>query len=159
MNKAELLQAIRTERARFEAALAQVEPGAMSQPGANGGWSVKDILAHLTTWEQRKLHLLPHYLRGETPHDPAPINGQAEVDAFNRQTFLDNQNRPLKEVHAAFHASHHEMMAAIEALTDAQLQQTAPGNVPIWETISWDTYGHYGEHIDAVLARARSGHL
>lgn len=157
MHKAELIETIRAERARFEAALAQVETERRSQPGPNGAWSVKDILAHLTAWEQRKLRLLPHYLRGETPADPAPINGPAEVDAFNQRTFLANRDRPLADVQTAFHASHRELMAAIEALTDEQLQQITPIHVPIWETLSWDTYAHYAEHIEALMARSQTG--
>ena len=41
----------------------------MLEPGVTGAWSVKDILAHVTTWEGEALKHLPLVLRGEKPGD------------------------------------------------------------------------------------------
>ena len=37
------------------------------QSGVTGDWSVCDILAHVTTWEQEALKYLPTILEGSTP--------------------------------------------------------------------------------------------
>ncbi|HEY4384036.1 MAG TPA: DinB family protein, partial [Ktedonobacteraceae bacterium] len=50
-NKAELLTHIQAEYDRFEALLASLSEEQMTIPGVNGTWSVKDNLAHLTTWQ------------------------------------------------------------------------------------------------------------
>lgn len=49
--KTEILDQIRTTRQQFEEALAQVPAAHLTQPGVNGEWSVKDILAHIAWWE------------------------------------------------------------------------------------------------------------
>jgi hypothetical protein len=42
------------------------------QPGIVGEWSAKDVLAHLTEWEQMVLGWYHAGLAGETPALPAP---------------------------------------------------------------------------------------
>ena len=46
------------------AGLSDVE---LMEPGVTGAWSVRDILAHVTTWEEEALKHLPLILKGGTP--------------------------------------------------------------------------------------------
>ena len=39
----------------------------LAEPGVSGGWSVKDSLTHVTTWEAEALQYLPLILAGGTP--------------------------------------------------------------------------------------------
>ena len=55
ISKALALEKLQTERRRLEQNLAQLSENDMLQPGVVGEWSVKDIVAHLTDWEQRFL--------------------------------------------------------------------------------------------------------
>lgn len=48
MNKSELLNTLREEYQQWEALLDQIGAARMDQPGVNGEWSMKDIVAHLT---------------------------------------------------------------------------------------------------------------
>ncbi len=48
MSKARLLENLRTKRAEWDAVLAEVPEAQMTEPGAAGKWSVKDVIAHLT---------------------------------------------------------------------------------------------------------------
>ena len=50
MNKSELLNWLQEEYQQWEALLDQIRPERMEQPGVNGDWSMKDIVAHLTGW-------------------------------------------------------------------------------------------------------------
>src|SRR5262245_6530809 len=52
------------------------------EPGAMDEWSVKDILAHVTTWEEEALTHLPHILAGGRPPRYVTYGG---LDAFNAQ--------------------------------------------------------------------------
>ncbi|MBD0328165.1 MAG: ClbS/DfsB family four-helix bundle protein, partial [Pyrinomonadaceae bacterium] len=70
MNKAELLENLNTECANWDALLAEVGEGRMMQPGVVGDWSVKDVTAHLTTWERRPLEWLRAAQHGGTPRPP-----------------------------------------------------------------------------------------
>src|SRR5262245_23587754 len=51
--QAALLEKIRSERARLEQSIAMLSEAQLTQPGVVGESSVKDIMAHLTVWEQR----------------------------------------------------------------------------------------------------------
>lgn len=52
MTKAELLDAMRSGRARWEDLLAEVETGRMDEPGVVGAWSVRDVVAHVSAYER-----------------------------------------------------------------------------------------------------------
>jgi hypothetical protein len=52
MKKSELLTRLREAYQRWEAFLDQVGLARMDQPGVNGDWSMKDIIAHLTGWNR-----------------------------------------------------------------------------------------------------------
>ena len=39
----------------------------LMEEGVTGAWSVRDILAHVTTWEEEALKHLPLILKGGTP--------------------------------------------------------------------------------------------
>ena len=45
--KAALIAALRASRAEFDSVVSQVPSERMTEPGACGSWSVKDVLAHL----------------------------------------------------------------------------------------------------------------
>ena len=53
-----------------------------------GGWSIKDIIAHVTTWEGEALTHLPRILAGEkSPRYSVTYGG---IDAFN--AYLNGRN-------------------------------------------------------------------
>ena len=53
MNKSELINELQKEYGQWKALLDQIGPARMDQPGVNGDWSMKDIVAHLTGWQPR----------------------------------------------------------------------------------------------------------
>ena len=48
MDKTELLAAIARDRARLEELIAGIDDARMTEPSLEGGWSVKDVLAHIS---------------------------------------------------------------------------------------------------------------
>src|SRR5262245_23798530 len=95
MDKTELLNNMRAGRARLESALAQVSQEQMTVPGLEGGWSVKDLLAHIEFWERRATTLFRILMRGEQPESQVD---DASVDALNAKVYNENRERPLAEV-------------------------------------------------------------
>ena len=66
-----LLKRLDTAWTAFKESYAGVPDAQLLEPGIAGDWSVKDILAHVTTWEEEALKHLPlekRLLWGE--HDP-----------------------------------------------------------------------------------------
>jgi len=59
MNRQQLLQKLDKVWAEIKESYAGLSDSQLTEPGVMGDWSVKDILAHLTWWEEEALkHLL-----------------------------------------------------------------------------------------------------
>jgi hypothetical protein len=61
------------------------------EPGLVDDWSVKDVLAHVTTWDQEALRHLPLIIAGGTPPRYAAQGG---IDAFNARRGADTGAAP-----------------------------------------------------------------
>jgi len=75
--KAQLLDGLRAEQARYEAVLDEIGEAHMTQPGVAGEWSIKDIVAHLTGGRQRSVARFRAALCGEL----APTFGMHGIPA------------------------------------------------------------------------------
>jgi len=52
MDKQQFITKLETAWSAFEASYAGLPASKLTHPGVVGDWSVKDILTHITTWEQ-----------------------------------------------------------------------------------------------------------
>lgn len=133
---------MRAEHARLESLQAEIPDEQFIQPGAFGEWSVKDMLAHITFWEQR----LIAYLNGarESLIQPGE-DEQAGIDRVNASVFAANRDRPLADVRASFASSYQQTLALVESLGDDVLTDEE-----LYGLIAGDTFGHYREHIEML---------
>lgn len=120
-SKKDLLAAIEQERGALETYLETLTPAQMTEPDIVGEWSVKDVLAHLVEWEQMCLGWYEAGLRGETPPIPAPGFKWNQTPQLNQQIYEKHRDRPLDKVREHFHASHLEILAIIQELSNAKL--------------------------------------
>jgi hypothetical protein len=122
LRKQELLSAIRLERTALDDALAPLTPRQMTLSGVTkGGWSVKDILAHLVEWQRMNLDWYAAGLRGEKPAMPAPGFTLRELPRLNEMIYRKHHRRPLQDVLRDYRLHHERVVALIEALPDADL--------------------------------------
>ncbi len=136
--KIDILEQISATHLLLEVHLSAFSDSQMLEPGVNGEWTAKDLLAHITWWEQ---HLLRRLRSGQDDLYREGISIQGSTDQANAQTFADNQLRPLAEIRDEFQASYAEVLAAVETLTEETVAQAE-----IYEAIAWDTFLHYPEH-------------
>ena len=80
MNRSQLLRRVHTAWEALEQSFAALSEARLTEPGVSGEWSVKDILAHVTTWEAEALKYLPLIVEGGTPPRYASEGG---IDVFN----------------------------------------------------------------------------
>lgn len=160
-NKTELLDTMRNGYAAFEAFLSPLDERQWTTPGVNGDWSIKDVLVHLTTWQERMARRLEGIARGEdmARFEPA-ITNEEEMNRFNDATFIANRARPLAEVQTAFRASFQHLLTAVEALDESVLFEKERfawlKGEPLWTNVGGNSFWHYEEHtqtIEAWLAR------
>ena len=150
MNKNELLANIRRERATLDALVTSLSEAQMIAPELDAGWSVKDVLAHITAWEQLCLKWIREGRRDEGPFT------QESIDAFNQSIFDANKGRALDAIREESKRSYVAIVETVEALADDldAAPAWAPGR-PLGEIISSNSDEHYREHIEQIEAWLR----
>ncbi|MEP7200045.1 MAG: maleylpyruvate isomerase N-terminal domain-containing protein, partial [Chloroflexota bacterium] len=148
MNKTEFLNRMQTERAGWNALLAQAGEARMTQPGCAGHWSLKDIVAHVTAYEQWLVTWLAAAARGLLT--PPSVLNDSDIDRRNGVVYEQNKDRPLPDVLADAERVFQQLVAAVQALPDGDLvneKRTAwfvepfwKESVPLWEAIAGDSY-------------------
>jgi hypothetical protein len=96
--KAEILEMIRSETDTLTALLGGLTAKRLTRPGTESDWSVKEILAHVTDWEQRMVRWIEESLPGEVPERPAPGMTWVDLDCLNQETYLLNKERAINDV-------------------------------------------------------------
>ncbi len=122
LRKKELLLEIRHERKALDDTLALVSIRQMTKAGVtHGGWSVKDILAHLVEWQQMNLNWYAAGLRGEKPAMPAPGFTLRELPRLNQMIYHKHHRRSLHAVIQDYQEYHNRVVDLIRALPDSDL--------------------------------------
>src|SRR5215469_9686272 len=121
-NKTQLLNRIQNERALLETLVTQLTEEQMLQPGVEGKSSIKDILAHITTWEQHLVRRLAAASRDRVPLVYVIEPGEPDnTDAVNELIFARNQYLPLDQVVSDFHRSLQDVLQAVAILSGEDL--------------------------------------
>ena len=120
-SQSQLLTAATKEHLALEEYLAKLTPDQLSQAGIVGDWAAKDVLAHLTAWEQMVINWYQTGKRGETPQTPAPDLTWRQIPELNQRIYLKHRDEPLDVILSRFHASHKQIMEVIEGMTNDEL--------------------------------------
>lgn len=144
MNRQQLLGKVDAGWTAFRESCAGLTDAQLVQPGVTGDWSVKDIIGHVTAWEEEALKHLPHILEGKRPPKYADLYGG--IDAFNALKTEENRARPLAEVLARLDEVHGQLVAAVRAAPDEQIAT----ETRFRRRIRLDTYSHYPIHTRAI---------
>jgi DinB family protein len=116
------------------------------EPGVTGTWSVKDIIAHVSWWEEEALAHLPLILAGGRPPRYSVTHGG--IDAFNAKMTKQRQDLSLAEVLKRRDDIHGRLIALIESVPEIQIT----GETRFRRRLRLDTYGHYPKHARAIRA-------
>jgi hypothetical protein len=142
-----LLEYILAERARLAALWDGLTFEEMTQrPGPQLDWSVKDLIAHITWYEEDGMALIDALLRGDEP------NWIDDVDETNAETFRRNEFRSLEEVLTDFDAVPHKLEAQLSRISERELNDASlfpqGRGESILDYYVGNTYGHYDDHYD-----------
>jgi hypothetical protein len=85
------------------------------------GYAIKDVLAHLTSWEQLVLGWYRAGIDGEKPQLPYPGYTWRQIPELNAMFYQRDKDKPLPQVLQLFHASYQEIADIIQSMDDEQL--------------------------------------
>jgi Protein of unknown function (DUF1706) len=127
----------------FKESYAGLPDWRLIEPGVVGDWSVKDILAHVTTWEEEALKHLPLIIEGGSPPRYITYGG---IDAFNAQMTEQKRGLTLSEVQTQLDETHRLLIDFVQGLREDQLRPTTR----LRRRLRLDTYSHYAQHAKAI---------
>ena len=121
-NKSGLIEAIQVEHRLLERTLASVSKEDMVKRGMVGIWSVKDVLAHLTAWEQLLLSWYHTGLSGKSTSLPAPVGrSKKAINTLNQDIYEQNRKRPLASVWGEFQSSYQQVLTTILMVSEEDM--------------------------------------
>ena len=134
-SKRELLDTEDAAWHRIHALFDSLSPDAWEEPGINGPWTPRDLLAHIAVWHAEAECMLEAFTQtGELP-------SWRDTDAFNVEAYERCKDLSLHDVHAMSESARHryreEAARLPDELTDA-LARVVAGN----------GHGHYADHVD-----------
>jgi hypothetical protein len=168
LDKAELLARIRRSRLALEDELSPLSEDQLAIPASNG-WSIKDHLAHLATWEFGMAELLRGRARFAAMQVEEAVSQGKSEEAINELMQRQHAGLSLSEVMDKFKDAHRQLLETLESLDDQDLYRPYASFMPGGEdsrqeaVINWvigNTYEHFDEHrgyIHAVLEEIRPG--
>lgn len=118
MTKQALEAQFRDERAKLESVLSRMSAEQMQTAGVVGGWSVKDVLAHIAVWSARTITLMFQAERGQAPSIGVPEDAAADWANVNAKAYEEQKGRTLEQVLADFRGTHAQLLKRVAAWKD-----------------------------------------
>ncbi len=159
LTKDELLERIRAKRKELALTIVELDEAELEAFNEDG-WTVKDQLAHLATWERGIAFLLQKRPRYAGMGLDKATWRDLTMDEINAIIHRHYQDADLEDVLAYYQEAHDELKAAINALDEEELYQLyayfqpdEPGQDsgrPIIDWIIGNTYDHYEGHLEII---------
>jgi uncharacterized protein (TIGR03083 family) len=140
MDRQQLLEKLDKAWSAIQESYAGLPESKLTEPGVAGDWSVKDILAHVTTWEEEALKYLPLILEGGRPPRYSTMYGG--IDAYNAQMTEQKRGLSLSEVLRQMDETHRRLIDYLQSVPEEQFGR----ETRFRRRLRLDTYSHYPEH-------------
>jgi hypothetical protein len=150
----ELLQAIQSNRT------AAIGSDEMDR---EGGWTAKDILAHVSAWEKV---LLEFHIGGQPFEEVIAMPGarylETSFDAINDHLYTIYKGWSWDAVEQFAVNVHHALMKKLESISADDYRK--PGKAiaavgldpyPLHEYVAANTYDHYAEHLENLVQASK----
>jgi hypothetical protein len=144
MTRQQLLKQLDQAWTTFKESYADLSEAQMMEPGVTGHWSVKDILAHVTWWEEEALKHLPLILKGGRP--PRYSLQYGGIDAFNAQMTEQKRSLSLSDVLRQLDETHRRLIDYVQSAPEEPFTR----ETRFRRRLRLDTYSHYPKHAKAI---------
>lgn len=154
MTHDQLLERLDNAWRDFEASYAGLSESQLLIPSVTGAWSVRDIIAHVTWWEEEALEHLPLIRDGGRP--PRYSVKYGGINAFNALMTERRRGLSLGDVLRQHDDVHARLVAYVAAAPDDLIRT----ETRFRRRLKLDAIGHYPIHARAIRAwreRTRDG--
>jgi len=154
LTKTRLLAMALSARVYFAELWEGLDEAQFLEPNVEEGWSLKDIIAHVVSWESWMCANLETAVSG----NPAPVpQNDNDVDGMNAEFTIENNTKSVAQVLAEFAGNEARVEAAItavpeEALLDKDYYPWRNGRPLSWMVVG-NTFGHYQDHIEPIVSK------
>ena len=124
-SKQQLLDEIVKEKAILEVALNSVDKTKLGVTGACGEWSIKDIICHLTEWQEMVLSWYEIGLTGETPEVPGKGYKWSQLPELNNEIYKKYKDISWEEAQQLFHKSEERIMLLVNTIDEEKMLKPA----------------------------------
>jgi hypothetical protein len=153
---------MRVGREEWDALIAQIPDSARTEPALAGGWSVKDLIAHVAAYEQWTAAQIRAANEGRAPTNrelygvevmPDDPEGW-DLDRQNAAIYARYKEMPLAEVMTFSSQAFVDLVAAVKGVPDEDVTrtgaQTWAGGTTLLEIIPGQCYAHYDRHAEEL---------
>jgi Protein of unknown function (DUF1706) len=144
MDRQQLLKHLDKAWTAFKESYTGLPDSQLTEPGVTGQWSVKDIIAHVTWWEEEALKHLPLILAGGRP--PRYSVQYGGIDAFNAQMTEQKRNLSLSDVLRQQEETHRRLLDYVQSAPEEPFTR----ETRFRRRLRLDTYSHYPKHTKAI---------
>jgi uncharacterized protein (TIGR03083 family) len=145
LKRQQLLTRLEDAWAALQQSYAGLSDAQMTTPGVAGEWSVKDILAHVATWEEEALKYLPLIIEGGRPPRYVSYGG---IDAFNAQMTASKRGLSLADILRRLEDTHRQLIAYLHGVPEEHFTS----ETRFRHRLRLDTYSHYPLHTRMIRA-------
>ncbi|NMB59623.1 MAG: ClbS/DfsB family four-helix bundle protein [Chloroflexi bacterium] len=121
VTKDQLLKEILDERARLESVINTIPAEEMTGKKIFAEWTPKDVLSHLTAWEQMVILWVKSGYAGQSIPVPAEGFKWSELPALNDKIFREHKDETLEVVLQKFRQSYAQIMELLKSIPETEL--------------------------------------
>lgn len=120
-NKQLLLEQMQKEHLSLSTRIIQLSEENIVFHNSTIGYSAKDVLAHITAWEQLCLSWYHAGVNGETPHLPHEGYNWRQIPELNAMFYRRDKDKPLAQVLKDFQQSYEEILATVQQIDEKEM--------------------------------------
>jgi len=159
-DKQQILTALQAVFSRWQELLVSLNDEQLTQPLIPSTWTVKDVVAHMWSWQQASVARAEAALHGREPDYPEwwqkmGPDPEEDVDRTNAWLYQINLGKPWSSVYADWEAQFLRYLELNQQIPETDLLES--GKYPWMRSYPLSasllgSLGHHEEHIETLLA-------
>lgn len=151
----DVLEDIHAARSEIEAIIEELSQEQMTQATDEGGWSIKDHLAHIVEWQRRGLGVIEGRAAWESLGIDRETYESLDTDGINQIIFERNRDRTLADVLTDFRKTQERVILTLEQMNEDDLDRRIPKSLNeqdrrIIDIVERNFAGHDREHVEDI---------